>query len=212
MKPPDERRGELIAGAAFGALVDARWHTQDLISRRPKEATPDLLRGLARAMAFSPIARDQVLSVALLLAAEELERGGDVQGLAALAVLQRLEPAEAERLALRQEIFSAGAVPAAESHEVVASLERRYGPECRTPVELAGRLRDEAGLHELLWDHPRLPAAGRARLVMLFSVPKLLDRVRELEPRSAPAGSKPAAFKKGRRSGRKLGRLFAARG
>jgi hypothetical protein len=214
MKPPDDVRGDLIASAALGALMEARWHAQDLPSRKPRELAPDLLRGLAGEKAFSPLARDQVLSVALGLAADKLEQGGDLQAIGALDVLERLEPVEADRLAIRREVFADGSPPTTESRRVVETLVSRYGPDCRSAAELAKRLRDEASLQELLWDHPGLPCDSRTRLVMLFSVPALLERAAEFDPKGGRAGWRTAGLA-ARREGahdRALGGLFAARG
>jgi hypothetical protein len=202
MRPPDDAGRELVAAAALGALLDARWHAMDLISRKPREVTVDLLRGLAGEMAFSAIARDQLLGVALVMAADELERSGALEGLAPLALLQRLEPAEAERMTLRRDVFAAAApIRSAESQDVVAAVERRSGSEDHAPAELARRLRNEAILHEQLWDHPRLAAAARTRLVMLFSVPKLLERAVDLDPKGASTGwaAPPCDTPRGRR-------------
>lgn len=212
MKPPDGT-GDLIASAALGAVMEARWHAQDLLSRKPREAAPGLLRGLAAEMSFSPLARDQVVSLALNLAADAIEQDGDVHGIGALEVLERLGPAEAERLAIRREVLAGGSTPTTEPRQVAERLECHYRSDCRSSSELARRLRDEADLHELLWDHPKLPCDDGTRLVMVFSVLALRERASEIDPKGARAGWRSSAFEaRGAAPGRTLGDLFAVRG
>jgi hypothetical protein len=214
MKPRRDPRGDIIVSAALGALIEARWHVQDLMSRKPREAAPALLRGLAGEMAFSAVARDQLLSVALSVAADTMDEGGDLHAIGVLDVLERLGPAETDRLAVRREVFDAGSPPTTETRQVVEALESRYGPGSRSPVKLGRRLRDEASLHELLWDHPKLGCDSRTRLVMLFSIPKLLERAARLDPKGTAAGWRSMVFddRGATVRDRALGGLFAARG
>jgi hypothetical protein len=213
VKPPDDRRGDLIASAALGAVMEARWHAQDLLSRKPRNAAPSLLRGLAGEMSFSPVARNQVLSVALNLVADALEQDGDIYAIGALEVLERLGPSEADRLAVRREVLAGGSTPTTEPRQVVETLESHYRPDCRSSAVLARRLRDEASLHELLWDHPKLACDHGTRLVMVFSVLALLERADEIDPKGARAGWRSSAFDaRCAARNRTLGGLFAARG
>jgi hypothetical protein len=214
MKPPRDPRGDVIVSAALGALVEARWHAQDLLSRKARDGAPALLRGLAGEKAFSPVARDQLLSVALGVAAETVEHGGDLHDLGVLDVLDRLNPAEGDRLAIRRQVFDAGPPPTTESRQVVETLEARYRPDCRSARELAKHLRAEASLHELLWDHPRLGCDSGARLAMLFAIPRLLERAGQLDPKGTAAGWRSMVFdeRRGTLRDRALGGLFAARG
>ena len=64
-----------IASAAVEALLAARWECADVLSRRPARLAADLLRGHAAELATSPLASDQVLSLALDTAARDIEAG-----------------------------------------------------------------------------------------------------------------------------------------
>jgi hypothetical protein len=188
MKPPDTHKGHIVASAALGALSEARWRSRDVLSGKSAEAAPGLLRGHAAELAVSPIGRDQLLGAALLAAADDLERGRPFRFDGHMA-LPEPPPSEAERTRIRREAFGAGAIPTAESRKVLEDLEVRYRPECGSAAELSARLEADANLHEAVWDDPRLACAPRTRLVMLFSVPKLLDRAEELAPDRTPAAS-----------------------
>lgn len=181
MKPPDYAKAHIVASAALGALTEAVWQSRDLLSGPCAEAAPDLLRRLAGEMACSPIARDQVLSLALCAAAGDLEAG-----LLPASAIERIllppGPDDIARLEVRAQVLGLGFLPAADARRAADELERRHRPECASDLELSARLTAEANLHELLWDDPRLPGDDRVRLTMLFSVPALLERAEALGP------------------------------
>lgn len=197
MRPPDYAKAHIVAAAALGALTEARRQSRDLLSRRCADAAPDLLRGHAAEMARSPLGRDQVLSLALLVAADDLECRRSPAATSELVLLEP-EPDEAARLDVRTRVLDSGLVPTAEARLAAEDLERRHRPECGSDLDLSARLTAEANLHETLWDDPRLPADDRTRLTMLFSVPQLLERAEALgagrQPRSRArrAGSQAA--------------------
>lgn len=56
----------LLQAAASEAISAAWWDRLDLEARRPGEANVDLILGKAAELAFSPIARDQLMSLALM--------------------------------------------------------------------------------------------------------------------------------------------------
>lgn len=182
MRPPDGPGNPVVAAAALGAFTEARWRRGDLLSRKSANLAPDLLRGHAAEMAFSPIGRDQVLSLALVAAANELEAGREAADERA-AFFRAPGPDESARLVVRARTLSLDVDATCEARGVVEELERRYGPECAGGFELAERLRNDASLHELLWDDPRLPCTDRVRLAMLYSAPKLLERADALAGR-----------------------------
>lgn len=192
MRPPDTLKDRVVASAARGAATQARWQSRDLLSRRSLDAAPDLLRGQAAEMAFSPHARDQILSLALSAAAAELERGGATKATGLPAFLDGPAPSEAARLVVRGEVFHSGPLRASASRKVADAIERRHRPDCRSRREIAERLREDAALHTLLWDDPRLPCDSRTRLLMLFSIPKLLDRADHLDPIGAGPPGRPS--------------------
>jgi hypothetical protein len=176
---------DVVASAAIVALMDARWESSDLLSRRPSQLTPDLLRGHAAELAASPIGRDQLLSIALDAAAQDLDEGRPALANGALFLIDDPNPAVDARAAVRNAALGQGGVPLAESQRVADDIEQRQRRECIEVRELSRSLAAEARLHELLWDDPRIPADSRTRLVMLCSVPRLLHRAEELDPSRA---------------------------
>lgn len=186
MSSSDCARSHIAATAVLAAVVEAGLRDDGVFLRR-LVAAPDLLRRHAAAMAASPIARDQILALALTAAAEDLERRRPPRTRGLGALVEGGEVTEDARLEVRRQVFRHGAPPAAESRRVVEDLERRYQPECATPRALSRRLRDDARLHELFWDDPRLACDGRTRLVMMSSVPALLARAAALDPRPLAA-------------------------
>ena len=220
MKPPDYAKAHIVATAALGALTEARWQSSELLSRRSADAAPDLLRGLAAEMAFSPLGRDQVLSLALLVAADDLEAGRSPAAAASELVLLQPGPADAARSDVRARVLNSGVIPRAaavavavapaDARRAAEDLERRYRPECGSDLELSARLTAEANLNELLWDDPRLPGDDRTRLTMLFSIPQLLDLAEALGPRrQLPAATQRVGGQTGGRAPWGLRRVAA---
>ena len=181
MRPPDTPKSHIVAAAALGALTEACRRSREALPKRSAEAAPNLLRGHAAQLLVSPIGRDQLLGAALLAAAEDIEHDRPFR-LDGGAALPEPSPTEEARTRLRREVFGAGGIANADSRRVLDELEMRYRRECSTEAQLAERLREDAKLHEAIWDDPRLPCGARTRLVMLFSVPKLLARADELAP------------------------------
>jgi hypothetical protein len=142
-------------------------------------------------LAFSPIARDQLLAVALGLAADRLERGAFMAE-SGSAVLEMSDSTETERLAIQRDVFGAGRAPAGQAGRIANALEIRYRPECRSAHELAARLREDAALHQRLWDHPSLPCDSRTRLLMHDSVRGLLERADRLAMVLHPDQQRPS--------------------
>lgn len=185
MKPPDNpSEDELLGSAGTLAMMEARWQATRLSSRRPESAVPDMLRGLAEELATSPIARDQLLSFALEAAAEDLLNGRPP--LANNALRWRASAVDrAEQLRIQREVFERFGSAEEAAYAVVTALEAKHRREVEGPGAFAGvanRLLDDARLHKLLWDDPRIRADAAARLEMLCSVPRLVDRARELDP------------------------------
>lgn len=186
MTGPVKDGSEVLATSMIDALLEARWISADLLARHGPTGASDRLRGRAVELAVSPLGGDQVLSLALDAAADDLDGG---RAVLAEGVISFCAPPvdETDRRALREQVFRQGGAPALESEEAADELERRHGDEVCTAAALARLLVDDAHLHERLWDDPRLPAAPGTRLVMLCSVPKLQARAAELDPSRARA-------------------------
>jgi hypothetical protein len=168
-----------LACAAVEALRAARWECAELLSRRPSLLAADLLRAHATELATSPVARDQVLSRALEMAARNLEAGYAPVDEAGLFLAADSDGAAEARERLRTLVLQQS--PAPNTIDVVGELERRLADRRLTPIALSRRLAAEASLQAALWDDPRIPAANSVRLAMLRSIPKLAQRAADLE-------------------------------
>ena len=169
-----ESDAALLEAAAQEAISAASWERVDLESRRPDAAHIDLILGKAAELAFSPIGRDQLMSVALTKAACNPDAAGPL--------IDPSVPAE-ERAAIAERVRRLGTPPASETETLVGEIEernvRQLGSDARFDL-LPQRMRQDAVLHESLWDHPAIPAGDEVRLAMLSSIPKLLERVEAL--------------------------------
>lgn len=164
----------LLEAAASEAISAARWERVDLEARRPGEAHTDLILGKAAELAFSPIGRDQLMSLALVKGVRDPEGAGP---------LLETSVSPAERAAIAERVFRYAPHRASETEALVSRIEernaRRLGRDSRFDL-LPQRIRQDAALQERLWDHPIIPADDEVRLAMLCSVPKLLERAEAL--------------------------------
>jgi regulator of nucleoside diphosphate kinase len=172
----------VVATAAITALAEARWETSELLSRRSPEAVAELLRGHAAELACSPLGCDQLLSVALEAAARDLSAGRPALNTGILFFAEQPEPADGDRLKVREGVFRQGGVSVDVATSAARELERRHRLQADNEGDLSQRLAADARLHQTLWDDSRLPADHRTRFAMLCSIPKLLDRAEALEP------------------------------
>lgn len=174
----NKRETRLVEAALSDAVSAARWERIDLETRRPDCAHREWILAKASELAMSPIARDQLLSLALEQSAESGAMNDP---------LIDIDCASRERALIAKRIFGLGAHKAAETEALVRAIEerhsRRLGPDARFDL-LPQYLEQDAVLHESLWDHPALPGDDSVRLAMLCSVPKLRDRQQDL---TAPA-------------------------
>ena len=184
MKPSEFTGAEHhVAAAAIQAVMEARWETTSLLARRPVESVPDLLRARAAELATSAWGRDQVMSVALEAAADDVENGRPALATGALFFFQG--PADPEaRLPIQREVFRRFGSAEQEADAIVAVVEEehRRAASGASPGEISARLFADALLHKQLWDLPRLRADSHTRLTMLCSVPRLVERARALDP------------------------------
>lgn len=161
----------LLEAAASEAISAAWWERVDLEARRPGECHADLILGKAAELAFSPIGRDQLMSLAL-------EKGvRDPDGPEPLVDIS--VPPE-ERAVIAKRVFRHAPHRASETEALVVRIEERTARQLDRDTRydlLPQRIRQEAALQEILWDHPAIPAGDKVRLAMLCSVPKLLERV-----------------------------------
>jgi hypothetical protein len=175
---------ELLGSAVIGVVREARWEAAELLSRRTPAAAADLLRGRAGELAASPSGRSQLASLALEKAAGDIQRGRSPISPGAVFFFGRAATPEA-RLEIQRAVF-AGFRPVDEAAgRLTAELEAELRQRLDTAAgdaALSAPLLDAGRLHKLLWDDPRIPAAPGVRLVMVCSIPRLVDRARALDP------------------------------
>lgn len=170
---------ESLARATVWALATARWEAADLASRRPSAIVPDLLDGRAAELAFSPIADDQLLSLALEVAARDLRAGGVALAGGVHSFFPGLSCGAPE-------IARSAPLPHDEDllrvFDIVVDLEARRRSLGLVGAELSGRLAQDAQLQEILAEDPRIPAVGEVRRRIRASVGPTMERSRALDP------------------------------
>ena len=174
MKRMSASDATLLQAAASEAISAAWWDRLDLEARRPGEVNTDLILGKAAELAFSPIARDQLMSLALMTGVRDTD---------GTKVLIETSAPPAERAAIAERVFRQGPHKASDTDALVAQIEERNTRDLDRDARfdlLPQRIRQDAALQELLWDHPDIPARDDVRLAMLSSIPKLLERVETL--------------------------------
>ncbi len=175
----------LVEAAAAEAVSAARWERIDLETRRPDCVHRELILAKAAELAMSPVARDQLMSLALERSAEDgLLDGPLIDVLCACG----------DRARIVERIVSLDAPPSSDTDALVLAVEERHArhlrPRMRTDL-LSHRLEQDAALQESLWDHPDLPASDTVRLAMLSSVARLRDRARNLSASTPVLGGWP---------------------
>ena len=164
----------LVEAALDEAVSGARWERIDLETRRPDSAHADLMLAKAAELVMSPVARDQLMSLAL-------ERVG--QDRHAEGPLIDLDRAASERAFVAKRVFALGPHRAADTEALVLGIEARHATRLRHDAcsrLIAQCLEQEAVLQEALWDHPDIPADETVRLAMLCSIPRLRARAEDL--------------------------------
>lgn len=194
MRAHPTEAADVVASALVAALMEARWEVASLLSRHAPAEAAERLRGHAAELAMTPLGCDQVLSLALDAAAEDLENDRPPlrEGVVSFFPPEAPNP---DVLELRSSVYAHGGAPAGNSGAVVAELVARRRLEARTDVGLAHRLTADARLHERLWDDRRIPASPQVRWAMLCSVPKLRERAADLHRKRVRARRRAVALR-----------------
>lgn len=168
----------VLEAACAEAWATARWDRADLATRRPDAGPGALLLAKAVECASSPVAREQLLSLAIERVAGDADDG---------APLIEARPDPGGRAGIAAEV-SALEPRAAEIEAAAALIESRHARRPATTGEqrdrLAAQLREDALLHEMLWDHPDLAASPAVRRAMLGAIPRLRERADQLTTRT----------------------------
>ncbi len=173
--------GHGVGAAAAAALLAAADHVDQAASgASPREAATRLSLH-AEDLAHSPVARDQLLSRALELAAGDLAEGRRPLSHWPLFFAEDLSPSLEAREDVRAWVL-AGADPMLADGEAVAEAVearavRELGDAFETARGLTRRLRIEAWLQLALWDDPRIPANAETRFLMRAGGRRLMARV-----------------------------------
>ncbi|MDB5421731.1 MAG: hypothetical protein JWR59_1678 [Brevundimonas sp.] len=173
MPSSNSRPIRIIDAAVSEAISGAQWERVDLESRRPDIAS-ELMLAKAAELALSPIARDQLMSLALEHGAQDFHPDYPIIDLACCAQ---------ERDLIARQILALGPHKASETEAVVEAVETRHSERLRHNLRfdlLAECLQQDAILQEAFWNHPEIPATDAIRQAMLCSIPKLRDRAEAL--------------------------------
>lgn len=163
----------VIDAAVSEAISAAQWERVDLESRRP-DIAPDLMLAKAAELALSPMARDQLMSLALEQGAQDFHPDYPLIDLACCTQ---------ERDLIARQVRALGPHKTSDTDALVTAAETRHSERLRHNVRfdlLAERLRQDAVLQETFWDHPDIPATDAIRLTMLCSISRLRDRAEAL--------------------------------
>lgn len=166
-----------LVEAITRAMADAQ-DQRAAMRRVPAGVVMRRLRMQAMDVAFSPLAYDQLLALALADLAD-----GDLEDTARgrLVALQR-PVSDIERLRIRHEVAMLPAQVDEFDLRAVVSIELERGGQTvgRRATPLATWLREAAALQAELWDHPALPADPAMRAAMQGLAPRLIAHGRWL--------------------------------
>lgn len=174
MPSSNKLKTRIIDAAITEAIAAAQWERIDLESRRPGNTADELMLAKSAELAMSPVARDQLLSIALEHGAQHFHPDYPV-------VNADCEPGEREPITAR--VLALGPHKVSETDAVVAMFEDRHAGRLSRNVRfdlLADCLEQEAVLQEYFWNHPDIRGSDSVRLTMLCSVPRLRDRAEAL--------------------------------
>lgn len=174
MRSSNNLEMRIIDAAISEAVAGAQWERVDLESRRPGLMSDELMLAKAAELALSPVARDQLMSLALEHRGQQFHPDYPVIDLKGCAN---------EREQISRRILAMGPHKASETEAVVEAVETRHSRRLRQNVRfdlLSECLKQDAILQETFWNHPDIPATDAVRLTMLCSIPKLRERAETL--------------------------------
>ncbi len=175
--------GQGLSTAAAAALIAAADVVEDAWSRKPAREAVVRLSLHAEELASSPLARDQLLSRALELAAQDLEAGRRPLAHWPLFFARDLAPPTEAREDVRDWVLAHADPLLSDGEAVAQAVEartvRELGDAFETARGLTRRLRVEAWLQLALWDDPRIPANAETRWLMRAGGRRLMARLGE---------------------------------
>lgn len=154
-------------------LQRARWRCRETLSRKAGAEAAERLLGSAAEMAESPDGRDQLMSLALVLGAEDILAGASpletFPDIALGRVDDMLGPDSCE--------IGDSEETRQEADRLAASICDEAAQACENPQERRERLLALAELQGLLWRSPLIPASLGTRRIMRASAALILRRV-----------------------------------
>lgn len=163
-----------LEAALADAVSAARWERRDLEARRPTWIHHELMLARAAELAMSPLARDQLMSLALERQTQSGPPGRS---------LIDPDPSARDRDRIAGRVFALGPHKGSETDAFVRTVEGQHSKRLRESGRFGGLARSlelDAVLQERLWNHPGIPASDAVRLAMLCSIPKLRARAQDL--------------------------------
>jgi len=205
---------EVVARAAAAAILQVQDQIAELSEAHGRAGVIVRLRARSKALANSGIAFEQIVSLALERAADDIAWGRPPLANWPTFIDEQERPSTADRFVVRLDVGPPEAADAAAAHELSRSIIARVLAEEADAFSAARRfpllLRRESLLQEALWDDPRLPATPEARRLMRAVAAALQE---SLGPSAAPVAAREAP--PGQPSGlwrRLLGRVQAYAG
>lgn len=185
----EERGAEVVARAAAAAILQVQDEVLDLFAGRGRTGAIARLRARSRELSISGVAFDQIKSMALERAADDVSWGRPPLASWSIFLDEDGRPSPAERLALRLQVGPPDPADDKAARELRRAVEARILGEEQDAFTAARRLpqllRREGLLQDALWDDPRLAASPPIRRLMRAVGAQLQQK---LAPSPAVAG------------------------
>jgi hypothetical protein len=178
---------EVVARAAAAAILQVQDQVADLSGSHGRSGVISRLRVQSKELSSSGVAFDQIRSLALERAADDIAWGRPPLANWSTFIDEQDRPSSADRFAVRLQVGPPEPADEAAAHELSRAIIARVLAEEEDAFSAARRfpliLRRESVLQDTLWDDPRLLASPEARRLMRSVAAVLLEK---LGPCTAP--------------------------
>lgn len=179
---------EVVARAAAAAIVQIQDQIAELSDFHGRAGLISRLRLQSQELSTSAVAFDQIKSLALERAADDISWGRAPLANWSTFIDEQDRPTEAARFAIRLQVGPPEPSDEEAAHELTRSIIARALAREKDAFSAARRfpllLRRESALQEALWDDPRLRASPETRRLMRAVAAALGEK---LAPSPAPA-------------------------